>query len=182
MRALYLHHAGGGDVSGHLDLGAWRKRRDCPPRWRETMAMAQPGAQRFCPSASAARMVVAMPSPVETAVQTYLRSARERDPAARAKLIESCFAETSRIVTRSEVIRGRAGVEEMLAQFLADPDVVGFRVASVIDAAGTTFRFRSIVECRDGTTLEFFDAGEIDGDGRIATLFMFAGPLPDVTT
>lgn len=122
-----------------------------------------------------------MPSPVETAVQTYVRAAGERDPAARAKLLEACFAEDGRFVTRSGVIRGRAGVDAMIARFHADPQVLGFRMASVLDAAGTTFRYRSIVERRDGTTIEFFDAGEIDADGRIVTLLVFTGPLADVT-
>ena len=39
----------------------------------------------------------------------------------------------------------------------------------------------TIVERRDGTSIEFFDAGEFDADGRIATLLAFAGPLADVT-
>jgi hypothetical protein len=42
-------------------------------------------------------------------------------------------------------------------------------------------RGRSIVERRDGTSIEFFDAGEIDADGRIATLLVFAGPLADLS-
>jgi hypothetical protein len=121
-----------------------------------------------------------MPSLVETAVQTYVRAGSERDPIARAKLVETCFAEDCRFVTRSGVVRGRAGVDAMIARFLADPELVGFRMASAIDAAGTTFRYRSIVERRDGTTLEFFDAGEIDADGRITTMLVFAGPLADV--
>jgi len=50
---------------------------------------------------------------------------------------------------------------------------------SAVDAAGTTFRYRTVVDRRDGTALEFFDAGEIDADGRICTLLVFAGPLPD---
>ena len=120
-----------------------------------------------------------MPSPVETAVQTYVRAGTERDPAVRAKLIEACFAEDGRFVTRSAVIRGRAGVEAMLTRFFADPQNLGFLLTSVIDAAGTTFRYRSLVERRDGTSVEFFDAGEIDADGRIATLLVFAGPLAD---
>jgi hypothetical protein len=33
------------------------------------------------------------------------------------------------------------------------------------------------VERRDVGELEFFDAGEIDADGRIVTLLVFAGPL-----
>jgi len=122
-----------------------------------------------------------MPSPVETAVRTYVRASGERDPAVRAKLIEACFAEDGRFVTRSGVIRGRAGVEAMIARSLADPQMLGFRMASVIDAAGTTFRYRSIVDRRDGTSIEFFDAGEIDADGRITTLLVFSGPLADVT-
>jgi hypothetical protein len=120
-----------------------------------------------------------MPSLVEVAVEKYIRASAERDPAVRAQLLEACFAEEGRFVTRSGVIRGRAAVDAMLARSLADPQFVGFRMASVIDAAGTTFRYRSIVERRDGTSLEFFDAGEIDADGRIATMLVFAGPLAD---
>lgn len=120
-----------------------------------------------------------MPSPVEVAVETYIRASGERDPGARAKLLEACFAEDGRFVTRSGVLQGRAAVDAMLARAHADPQFVGFRMASVIDAAGTTFRYRSLVERRDGTSSEFFDAGEIDADGRIATMLVFAGPLAD---
>lgn len=122
-----------------------------------------------------------MPSPVETAVELYIRASGERDPATRAKLLEACFAEDGRLVTRSGVIRGRAGVDAVLARFLADPQNLGFRLTSVVDASGTTFRYRSLIDRRDGTTIEFFDAGEIDADGRIATLLVFRGPLADVT-
>lgn len=122
-----------------------------------------------------------MSTPVETAVQTYIRASSERDPAARAKLIEACFAEDGRFVTRSGVISGRAGVDAMMARFLDDPQMLGFRIASVIDAAGTMFRYRSIVERRDGSTIEFFDAGEIDADGRIVTMLVFRGSLADAS-
>ncbi|MGE5180775.1 MAG: nuclear transport factor 2 family protein [Acidobacteriota bacterium] len=120
-----------------------------------------------------------MSSAVETAVRTYIRAVGERDPAARGKLLEACFADDARFVTRSGVIRGRAAIAALIAQFLADPQLAGFRVASAIDAAGTTFRFRSLVERRDGSTAEFFDAGEIDADGRIVALLVFSGPLAD---
>jgi hypothetical protein len=123
-----------------------------------------------------------MPTPVEIAVDTYIRAAGERDPAARAKLLEACFAEDGRMVTRASVIRGRAGVDAMIARFLADPKLLGFRMASAIDAVGSTFRYRSIVDCHDGTTIEFFDAGEIDASGRISTLLVFTGPLADAAT
>lgn len=120
-----------------------------------------------------------MPSSVETAVATYIRASGERDPGARGKLLEACFAEDGRMVTRSGVIRGRAGIDALIARFLGDPQMLGFRLTSAVDAAGTTFRYRSIVERSDGTTTEFFDAGEIDADGRIATLLVFGGPLAD---
>jgi len=118
-----------------------------------------------------------MPTPVETAVQTYIRAAGERDPVARAQLLEACFAEDGRMVTRSSVIRGRAGVDALIARFHADPQAPRFRLTSAIDAVGATFRYHSIVENRDGSTVDFFDAGEIDGGGKIVTLLVFAGPL-----
>ena len=121
-----------------------------------------------------------MSSPVETAVQTYVLAAGEHDPAVRAKLLEACVAEGGRLVTRSGVIRGRAAIDAMIARALSDPQMLGFHMASVIDAAGTTFRYRSIVERRDGVSIEFFDAGEIDDDGKITTLLVFAGPLADL--
>jgi hypothetical protein len=116
-------------------------------------------------------------TPVELAVDAYIRASAERDPAARAKLLEACFAEDGRFVTRSGTLRGRAAVDAMIARFLADPQFLGFRLTSAIDAVGTTFRYRSVVDKVDGTTLEFFDAGEIDADGRIATMLVFTGPL-----
>ncbi len=67
----------------------------------------------------------------------------------------------------------------MLARFHADPALVGFRMSSVIDADGTTSRYRSFVERRDGRSIEFFDAGQLDANGRISTLLVFTGPLAD---
>jgi hypothetical protein len=80
-------------------------------------------------------------------------------------------------VTRRREIRGRAGVAEMLTRFHADPRPFRVRLLSVVDATGTIFRFRSLVENRDGTSDEFFDAGEIDADGRISLILTFARPL-----
>jgi hypothetical protein len=118
-----------------------------------------------------------MPSPVEIAVDTYIRASSERDPAVRAAMLEACFAEDGRMVTRSREIRGRAGLAAALTGFLADPQLLRIRVTSAIDARGTTFRYRAVAERRDGTSVESFDAGEIDGTGRISLLLTFAGPL-----
>jgi hypothetical protein len=120
-----------------------------------------------------------MPSPVEIAVDTYIRANRERDPARREELIEACFAPDGRMVSRSRVVQGRVQLAAELTRFVDDPELLELRIASVIDAVGNTFRYRSVVERRDGTRLEFFDAGEIDASGRIALLLVFAGPLRD---
>ena len=118
-----------------------------------------------------------MAEPVEIAVQTYIRAACEPDPALRAELLEACFAEEGRFVTRSREIRGRAGVAAMLTRVHADPNLLRIRLLSVVDASGSLFRFRSLVENRDGTSAEFFDAGMVDADGKISQLLAFAGPL-----
>ena len=122
-----------------------------------------------------------MRSNVEAAVDTYVRAASERDPEARAAMLEACFAADGRVVSRSREIRGRAALADEIAKLLADPQLLRIRVLSAIDAGGTSFRFRSIVERRDGRNLEFFDAGEVDATGRISLVLTFAGPLGPAT-
>jgi hypothetical protein len=122
-----------------------------------------------------------MPTPIETAVQTYVALVQERDLAVRAKLLEACWAEDGRLVTRNGEIRGRAGISAMVDGFLADPRGFRIELASVIDAKGTTFRFRARTFCRDGSEVpEVFDAGMVDADGRISLILTFAGPLAGV--
>lgn len=120
-----------------------------------------------------------MPSPVETAVDTYIRACSERDPATRAQLFEACLADDVRMVTSGREVRGRASLVQMLTPFLDDPRLARIRLISAVDARGTIFRYRALAELRDGTSAEAFDAGEIDGNGRISLFLTFAGPLAD---
>jgi hypothetical protein len=120
-----------------------------------------------------------MPSAVATAVETYVRTFDERDPAIRAAMLEACFAPDVRMVARTREVRGRAEMAAEITRLVDDPRFLRVRLASAIDAQGSTFRFRSVVEFRDGTSLEFFDAGQIDENGRIALILAFAGPLAD---
>ena len=99
-----------------------------------------------------------MPSPVEVAVDTYIRAVSERDPAVRAKMLEACFAEDARFVTRSGELRGPAAIADMVTRLVDDPQVVGVRVLA-IDAKGTTFRFHAVTLLRNGQRLDVFDAG-----------------------
>lgn len=89
-----------------------------------------------------------MSSPTETAARSYVAAWQEPDPAARARLIEACFAADGRIVAPGSVIRGRAG----LARAIAD------REGRVV--------------------FEGFDAAEVDTDGRITILLAFSGAPP----
>jgi hypothetical protein len=120
-----------------------------------------------------------MSSPVQIAVETYIRAVFERDPATRAALLEACFADDGRMVTGSREIRGRAQLAEMLNRFLADPRLLRIRLTSAVDAKGKTFRYRAAADFRDGTSAESFDAGEIDDTGRISLILTFAGPLAE---
>jgi len=120
-----------------------------------------------------------MLSPVEVAVDTYVRACHERDPARRAQLFDACLASDVRMVTRGREIRGRAAFTAYLEPFLDDPRLLRIRVISVMDARGTTFRYRAVAEMRDGTSPETFDAGEIDANGRISLILTFPGALAD---
>jgi len=120
-----------------------------------------------------------MRSPVEEAVDNYIRAWSERDSLARSTLLEACFAVEGRVVQRSGETRGRAELAEMIERFVADPQWLRVRITSAIDAVGTTFRFRAAIDRHDGTTLELFDAGEIDGTGRIALILTFVDPLAE---
>jgi hypothetical protein len=120
-----------------------------------------------------------MPSPVEVAVDTYIRACCTRDPLVRSELLEASLAADVRMVTRSREIRGRAVLIQELTRFLAAPALLGIRIVSAVDASGTTFRYRAVADMRDGTSAEAFDAGEIDADGRISLILTFAGPLAD---
>jgi hypothetical protein len=117
-----------------------------------------------------------MSIPSEVAAQTFVKAWQEPDPAARARLIEACFADDGRIVSRGAVIHGRAGLATAMNEFFADPRGLSARLVGGIDAQGQLFRFRSAVEDRDGRVVfDGFDAAEVDAEGRIKVLLTF-GP------
>jgi hypothetical protein len=120
-----------------------------------------------------------MAPPAERAVETYVRACAERDPSIRSRLWEACLAEDVRMVTRSREIRGRGALIDDLERFLASPQLLRVCLASELDVAGTTFRYLARAEFADGTSAEAFDAGELDGSGRIALILTFAGRLRD---
>lgn len=118
-----------------------------------------------------------MPSAIEVTFDTYVRAFTVPDPAERARMIEACWAEDGRLVSKSREIRGRVALGEFMAQFSSR--LVRIRLISVLDCGKTIFRVRGMADLRDGTSAESFDAGEVDADGRISLILTFAGPLAD---
>jgi len=120
-----------------------------------------------------------MSSQTQIAAQTYVAAWQESDAAARVPLIDACFAVDGRIVSRSTVIRGRAALAASISDFFSDPRGLSARLVSAIDAQDPIFRFRAVVEDRDGRIVfDGFDAAEVDADGRIALLLTFGGASP----
>jgi hypothetical protein len=119
-----------------------------------------------------------MSSVVEQAVRTYIRAAEEPDAETRSALLEQCLAPDLRLVTRGNVLAGRAAVEKMIDRVYADPELKEIRLTSELDLGATTFRYTSVVEFKNGKVVEFFDAGEVGPDGKILLLLVFDGPLP----
>ena len=117
---------------------------------------------------------------LSTVVETFVRAWCERDPSLRAQLLDACFANDGRFVTRGREFRGRAALAAEMARIHADARIAKIRLASVIDASGTTFRYRGIVEFNDGTSAEALDAGEVDESGLISLVLSFAGPLREL--
>lgn len=118
--------------------------------------------------------------PSEQAVRRYIDAWFEPDRERRAQLLEACFAACGRIAIGGQVIRGRSELAAMIEAFQADPRRPSARLTSPIDADGVTFRFRALFTLPDGRRhSELIDFGEVDGDGRIATLFTFEEPLAE---
>ncbi len=120
-----------------------------------------------------------MPSPTELAAQSYIAAWQEPDAAARARLIDACFAQDARLVAPGSTIQGRAGLARAIDDFRADPRGLSARLVGAIETQGPLFRFRSVVEDRDGRAVfHGFDAGETDASGRITVLLAFSGAPP----
>jgi hypothetical protein len=114
---------------------------------------------------------------VEDAVRAYVAAWTERDPARRAQLLETCWADTGRLVTSANQYVGRAALSDAITSVLARMPNISIRLTSPIDVQGQLFRMRGVVEAGDGAAIGTnVDAGEVDADGRIATLLTFTEP------
>lgn len=115
-------------------------------------------------------------SPTARAAERYVELFSAPDPAERRARIEACFTPAARWVARRSCLTGWDEIAAMVEAALADPRGLIAERASAIQVAGATFRFATLARFADGSP-PFIgeDAGELDGDGRIAALYVFAG-------
>jgi hypothetical protein len=117
-----------------------------------------------------------MPSPTEAALDAYMAAWAERDLDARTKLIEACWSDESRLVSKRSEIKGRAALEKAIGPLFANPQITGFRLIAR-EIGKTTFRIRTALELAGGKSVEFYDCGEVGPDGKIRVIFTFDGVL-----
>jgi hypothetical protein len=117
-----------------------------------------------------------MPTPQETVLYAYMAAWAERDLDARTKLIDTCWTDESRLVSKRTEIKGKAALEKAISPLFANTQITGFRLIAH-EIGKTTFRIRTALQLAGGKEVEFYDCGELGPDGKIRVIFTFEGPL-----
>ena len=116
---------------------------------------------------------------VRSSIEAYVAAWNEREPEARARLVERACAEDFRLVTPGRCIRGRAAFDAFIADFQKRRPGDRARLASVVEIHESTFRYLGVVESEGGgPAAETLDTGEHDADGRLLLVLTFAGAAP----
>ena len=111
------------------------------------------------------------------AARAYVDAFTDPDPRG-AQLLERCLHPDAALIAGGTRHDGRAAILAARVQFFADPRKPRARLTSPIDVQGRLFRFTSVAELPDGTSLgEFSDVGEVDTDGRIVRIYTMRGRL-----
>jgi hypothetical protein len=116
-------------------------------------------------------------------VATYVRAWHERDGAARRRLLEQTWAVDGVYEDPGGRIEGREAFDREIAGFQASRPGIRVEVRSAVDAFDRHFRFVWATVEADGTVRrEGIDVGQLDDDGRIASLIAFVGVAPPPRT
>jgi hypothetical protein len=118
---------------------------------------------------------------MDQTLQAYVELWSEPDADRREALVRACLSEDAEIIGPRYRFKGRRAVLDEVARFLrTDP---GFRpvLTSGFDAHDGWVRFTfALLDPAGRIVNEGWDLVELDGDGRIARVISFWGPLPPV--
>ena len=115
----------------------------------------------------------------KSVVETYVRAWHERDESTRRKLLEESWAADGVYTDPRVTVESREALVAHIAWFHEVRPDVRIEVRSDIDEHGRFFRFAFATVDPTGTVLlEGVDFGQLDADGRIASITAFFGPLP----
>jgi hypothetical protein len=115
---------------------------------------------------------------VRQSIAAYVAAWNERDPGARAKLLEQACADDFRILTPGRCIQGRDGLAALIADFQQRRPAARAELASGIEVDAHTFRYLGVVVGEGGPPAENLDTGEHDAEGRLVVVMTFAGAAP----
>jgi ketosteroid isomerase-like protein len=120
---------------------------------------------------------------VEKTVGAYEQAWKEPHAEKRDALIAEAWSKKGVFKDPGGAVTGRSALSKLIGKFHEDfPNTVADRT-SKIDFYGRSFRFSwRMVFARDGRVLEGVDFGELDADGRIASITGFWQPLPNLST
>ncbi len=114
---------------------------------------------------------------VRSSIDAYIAAWNEHDREARARLLERACADDFRLLTPGRCIRGRAGLDALMADFQRRRPGDRARLTSAVEINESTFRFVGVVDRVDGAPLDNLDAGEHDAEGRIVLILTFPGAV-----
>lgn len=117
-------------------------------------------------------------TPEET-VRAYGAAWNEKDSAGRRRLLEASWAEAGVYSDPMNMSEGRDALDALIAGFHQGSPGASIAIASGVDEHHGFVRFQWRMEQADGSvTMEGFDVGELDADGRLRRITGFFGPFP----
>jgi hypothetical protein len=112
-------------------------------------------------------------------VEIYVRAWHERDESSRRRLLEESWAANGIYTDPEETIVGRDALFEAIAAFHEQRPDGRIEVRSRIDEFGRYFRFVwATVDGSGAARREGVDFGQLDVEGRIASIVGFFGVVP----
>lgn len=116
------------------------------------------------------------PASASAVVLTYQAAWNERDPAARAALIDEAWSEGARYVDPTADVIGRRGLDATITGFQTSLDGSVVPLSGALEAHGLV-HFYWRVEGGGAVSLDGMDVGFVDADGVLTLIAGFFGPL-----